>query len=96
MTDKTADNGKVPAALREIDTLFRRADFAAEGGALAERLQRKIRMRLLERAVGWRPPVEEYELSEDELSELAAAGTPEAQNAEALRRAWRPNGSDGA
>lgn len=48
----------------EMDALFRRADFAAENPALAERLWEKIQMKL----------AAERELSEDELSELAAAG----------------------
>lgn len=47
----------------EMDALFRRADFAAENPVLAERLWEKIQMKL----------AAERELSEDELSELAAA-----------------------
>lgn len=47
----------------EMDALFRRADFAAENPALAERLWEKIQAKLADR-----------ELVEDELEELAAAG----------------------
>ena len=65
----------------EMDALFRRADFAAENPVLAERLWEKIQMKL----------AAERELSEDELSELAAAGAPEMQAAEAFRNVLRQN-----
>ena len=65
----------------EMDALFRRADFAAENPVLAERLWKKIQMKL----------AAERELSEDELSELAAAGAPEMQAAEAFRNVLRQN-----
>ncbi len=65
----------------EMDALFRRVDFAAENPALAEQLWEKIQMRL----------AAERELSEDELSELAAAGAPEMQAAEAFRNVLRQN-----
>ena len=63
MTDKQM------AGVAEMDALFRRADFAVEDPALADRLWAKIQARL----------AAERELSEDELFRLAAAGAPEEQ-----------------
>ena len=55
------------ADVAEMDALFRRVDFAADAPDLAERLWAKIQAKL----------EAERELSEDELFELAAAGTPD-------------------
>ena len=75
MTDKQTPD------VAEMDALFRRVDFAAETPALSERLWAKIQMKL----------AAERELSEDELSELVAAGAPEQQATEALRSVLRQN-----
>ena len=72
---------KQNADVAEMDDLFRRVDFAADEPALKERLWAKIQAKL----------AGECELSEDELSELAAAGTSEMQATEALRNVLRQN-----
>ena len=89
MTGKKADKGETMAGVREMDELFRRTDFAAEHPGLSERLQEKIRARLSAQEI--KMHVEERELFEDELSELAAAGAPEMKQAEMLRNVLRSN-----
>lgn len=89
MTGKKADKGEAMAGVREMDELFRRTDFAAEHPGLSERLQEKIRARLSAQEI--KMHVEERELFEDELSELAAAGAPEMKEAEMLRNVLRSN-----
>ena len=89
MTGKKADKGEAMAGVREMDELFRRTDFAAEQPGLSERLQEKIRARLSAQEI--KMHVEERELFEDELSELAAAGAPEMKEAEMLRNVLRSN-----
>lgn len=89
MTGKKADKGETMAGVREMDELFRRTDFAAEHPDLSERLQEKIRARLSAQEI--KMHVEERELFEDELSELAAAGAPEMKQAEMLRNVLRSN-----
>ena len=89
MTGKKVDKGEAMAGVREMDELFRRADFAAEHPGLSERLQEKIRARLSAQEI--KMHVEERELFEDELSELAAAGAPEMKQAEMLRNVLRSN-----
>lgn len=89
MTGKKADKGEAMAGVREMDELFRRTDFAAEHPGLSERLQEKIRARLSAQEI--KMHVEERELFEDELSELAAAGAPEMKQAEMLRNVLRSN-----
>jgi hypothetical protein len=89
MTGKKADKGETMAGVREMDELFRRTDFAAEHPGLSERLQEKIRARLSAQEI--KMHVEERELFEDELSELAAAGAPEMKEAEMLRNVLRSN-----
>lgn len=89
----TAENGKDKAGVREMDELFRRTDFAAEHTSLSERLQEKIRERLAaqgQTAIR-RMLADERELSGDELSEMAAAGSPGAQAVETVRRTLRRN-----
>ena len=80
---------KHTADVAEMDALFRRVDFAAEHPGLSERLQEKIRARLSAQEI--KMHVEERELFEDELSELAAAGAPEMKEAEMLRNVLRSN-----
>lgn len=89
MTGKKVDKGEAMAGVREMDELFRRTDFAAEHPGLSERLQEKIRARLSAQEI--KMHVEERELFEDELSELAAAGAPEMKEAEMLRNVLRSN-----
>ena len=89
MTGKKADKGETMAGVREMDELFRRTDFAAEHPGLSERLQEKIRARLSAQEI--KMHMEERELFEDELSELAAAGAPEMKEAEMLRNVLRSN-----
>ena len=89
MTGKKVDKGEAMAGVREMDELFRRTDFAAEHPGLSERLQEKIRARLSAQEI--KMHVEERELFEDELSELAAAGAPEMKQAEMLRNVLRSN-----
>jgi len=89
MTGKKADKGETMAGVREMDELFRRTDFAAEHPGLSERLQEKIRVRLSAQEI--KMHVEERELFEDELSELAAAGAPEMKQAEMLQNVLRSN-----
>ena len=89
MTGKKADKGEAMAGVREMDELFRRTDFAAEHPGLSERLQEKIRVRLSAQEI--KMHVEERELFEDELSELAAAGAPEMKEAEMLRNLLQNN-----
>ena len=89
MTGKKADKGETMAGVREMDELFRRTDFAAEHPGLSERLQEKIRARLSAQEI--KMHMEERELFEDELSELAAAGAPEMKQAEMLRNVLRSN-----
>lgn len=89
MMNKKVDRGKDLAGVREMDELFRRTDFAAEHPGLSERLQEKIRARLSAQEI--KMHVEERELFEDELSELAAAGAPEMKEAEMLRNVLRSN-----
>ena len=89
MTGKKADKGEAMAGVREMDELFCRTDFAAENPGLSERLQEKIRARLSAQEI--KMHVEERELFEDELSELAAAGVPEMKQAEMLRNVLRSN-----
>ena len=89
MTGKNVDKGEAMAGVREMDELFRRTDFAAEHPGLSERLQEKIRARLSAQEI--KMHVEERELFEDELSELAAAGVPEMKEAEMLRNVLRSN-----
>lgn len=90
MTGKKADKGEAMAGVREMDELFRRADFAAEHTALSERLQEKIQARLSAQEI--KMHVEERELFEDELSELAAAGAPEMKQAGMLQNVLHNNG----
>lgn len=59
--------GTAPADIREMDGLFRRADFAADVPCLAMRILGKIRARR---------ETDDCELAEEELSALAAAGIP--------------------
>ena len=75
------ENRNDEAGIREMDTLFRHADFAAERSNLGERLRAKIRMKLLRQEQGYRTDIWERELSEDELSRLVAAGDPKTQAA---------------
>ena len=90
MTGKKADKGETMAGVREMDELFRRTDFAAEHPGLSERLQEKIRARLSAQEI--KMHMEERELFEDELSELAAAGAPEMKQAEMLQNVLHKNG----
>ena len=60
---KSAD--REAAGIREMDELFRRTDFAADMPGLEARIWLRI----------W-AKMPEYELSEDELEEMAAAGNP--------------------
>ena len=85
----TTDDGKDLADIQEMDAIFRRADFVAESPGLEERLWGKIQAKLTTQDM--KPFAAERELSEDELLELAAAGAPEAQGTETLRRVWRQN-----
>ena len=84
MAGKTLGNGKDKEGVREMDELFRRADFAAESPGLAERLREKIRRRLPAQDLRSEMLREERELSESELSGLAAAGAPGARAANAI------------
>ena len=62
-------------AVREMDALFSRTNFAAENPGLKERLWQKIQTRLAwEREA--RAAATDRELAREELAELAAAGTP--------------------
>ena len=65
--NKTERNGAKREAeeIREMDELFRRADFAADAPGLEARIWQRIQARLPER-----------ELGEDDLEEMAAAGVP--------------------
>lgn len=55
-------------AAREMDALFRRADFSADDPGLEARIWLRLQGKL--------EAVSERELGDDELSELAAAGNP--------------------
>lgn len=55
-------------AFEEMDELFRRADFSAENPELKRRLWQKILERISEN------DDEDYELTKDDLINLAAAG----------------------
>lgn len=57
------DEAKEAEDIREMDELFRRADFSADVPGLEARLWQRIRARISER-----------ELGEDDLEEMAAAG----------------------
>ena len=81
------NDGKDLADVREMDELFRRADFAAESPGLGGRLWGKIRAKLASQNKCMFAP--ERELSEDELIELAAAGAPERQAAGPLKNVLR-------
>ena len=87
----TTDNEKDMTGITEMDALLRRADFAAESPGLEERLWAKIQAKLWGRRHELCALASEWELSENELSELAAAGTPETQAVEKLRGVWLQN-----
>ena len=65
MDEKMERNGAAKDAegIREMDELFRRADFSADVPGLEARLWQRIRARISER-----------ELGEDDLEDVAAAG----------------------
>lgn len=65
-------------AVSEMDTLFRKMDFTAARDGLDQILQQKITARIASgtsAATGNPPETEERDLTDKELSELAAAGT---------------------
>lgn len=75
----------------EMDAMFRRADFAAENPGLETRLWAKIQARLSAQDQEQVWIAGERELSEMELSDLAAAGAPEIQAAGNLVSVLRQN-----
>ena len=87
----TTGNEKDMTGIKEMDALLRRADFAAESPGLEELLWAKIQAKLWGRRHEQCALASEWELSENELSELAAAGTPVMQAGEKLRGVWLQN-----
>ena len=62
----------------EIDRLFREADFSAENAGLkTERLWRRFQEKLIKGRFDFAETDGERELTDGELSNLAAAGSPE-------------------
>lgn len=86
------EKGKALTGIQEMDTLLRAADFAAENPRLEERLRGKIRMRLLELEEDREGFYRERELSDEALSELAAAGRSEMQLSDTVRNILRQSG----
>lgn len=59
----------------EMDRLFRETDFAAENPGLKERLWQRLQERTAQRQQeDWEDMDEDRELSDEELTHLAAAG----------------------
>ena len=79
MTYRMATDKEIPANpadIAEMDDLFRRADFASENPGLGVRLRAKIQARIAAQHQKCEMLTDERALSEDELSQLAAAGSP--------------------
>ena len=83
------EKGKALTGIQEMDTLLRAADFAAENPGLSERLRRKIQTRLSGMEEDSEGFSMEYELSDDTLSSLAAAGKPEMQLSDTVQSLLR-------
>ncbi len=90
MADKIVGSENDMTRIEEMDMLFRSADFSAESAGLAERLWVKIRSRLTARRQDFVSPAEEFELSEVDLFEVAAAGSPDEQLQKCLDRSQYP------